>query len=105
MSPDGAWRVDILPSEDLRNKRSLDAFVGEIEAIFPDLTGGAYQSRKAGEIISNAMLQATLIALAVVSLFLWLLVRRFRIVLMIILPLALAAGAHCGDGRHIEHAV
>jgi len=91
LSAEGAWRVDILPAEDLRDKRALDAFVDEIEALFPDLTGGAYQSRKAGEVISNAMLQATCIALFVVALFLWLFVRRFRIVLMILMPLVLAA--------------
>ncbi len=91
LSANGDWRVDILPAEDVRNQRALDAFVDDVEALFPDLTGGAYQSEKAGEAISAAMLQATSIALAVIALFLWLLVRRINTVLLILFPLVLAA--------------
>lgn len=88
---DDKWRVDILPEEDLRDRRALDQFVDDVENLFPDLAGGAYQAEKAGEIISNAMLQATSIAFAVIAVFLWLLVRRIRIVLLVLFPLLLAA--------------
>jgi hypothetical protein len=91
LSQSGLWRVDILPEEDLRDDRALNAFVAEIEALFPDLAGGAYQSRKAGEAISQAVLQATAIAFSVVAVFLWLLVRRVQRVALIIFPLMLAA--------------
>ena len=91
LSEDGQWRVDIIPEADLRDVRALEAFVTEAEAVYPDLTGGAIQSQKAGETISEAMLQATLIALAVIGVFLWLLVRRVRTVFLILFPLALAA--------------
>ncbi len=91
LSADGAWRVDILPEQDVRNDEALDAFVDEVASLFPDLTGGAYQAKKAGEVISNAMLQATLIAFAVIGVFLWLLVRRIKIVLLVLFPLLLAA--------------
>ncbi len=87
----GQWRVDILPEEDLRDRRALDQFVDDVEALFPDLAGGAYQAEKAGEIISNAMLQATSIAFAIIAIFLWLLVRRIKIVLLVLFPLLLAA--------------
>lgn len=90
-SPSGVWRVDLLPAADVRARAALDAFVDEAEGLFPDLTGGAHQSRKAGEAISEAMLQATAIAFAVVSLFLLLLVRRLLTVALMIFPLALAA--------------
>lgn len=91
LSPDGKWRVDILPKADVRNFAALDAFVDEVEAVFPDLSGGAYQARKAGETISFAMLEATGIAFALIAVFLWLLVRRVHIVLLMLFPLALAA--------------
>ena len=90
-SQDGSWRVDILPEKDLRDRRALDEFVDEVEVLFPDLAGGAYQAEKAGEIISAAMLQATSIAFAIIAIFLWLLVRRIRIVLLVLFPLLLAA--------------
>lgn len=91
LSGNGQWRVDILPEADLRDAQALEVFVDEAEAIFPDLTGGAIQSQKAGETISEAMLQATLIALTVIGVFLWLLVRQARTVFLILFPLALAA--------------
>lgn len=91
LSADGKWRVDILPKADVREFAALDAFVDEVEAVFPDLSGGAYQARKAGETISLAMLEATAIAFALIAIFLWLLVRRVRTVLLMLFPLALAA--------------
>lgn len=91
LSADGKWRVDILPKADVRDFRALDEFVDEVEAVIPDLAGGAYQARKAGETISNAMMQATGIAFATIAVFLWLLTRRFRTVLLMLFPLALAA--------------
>ena len=90
-SEGGQWRVDIIPEADVRDPQALDAFVSEVEAVYPDLAGGAFQARKAGETISAAMLQATSIALGVIAIFLWLLVRRVRSVLLILFPLVLAA--------------
>ncbi|PQA85500.1 MMPL family transporter [Hyphococcus luteus] len=91
LSAGGKWRVDILPSEDVRDHRALDRFVDDVEAVIPDLAGGAYQAKKAGETISNAMLEATGIAFAAIAIFLWLLVRSFKTVLLMLFPLALAA--------------
>ncbi|MEM8772718.1 MAG: MMPL family transporter [Pseudomonadota bacterium] len=89
-SDDGQWRVDIIPKADVRDYNELKAFVKNVESEFSDLTGGAYQSQKAGEIISAAMLQATLIAFGVVAVFLSLMLGRVRIVLLMLFPLALA---------------
>ncbi|GJL93927.1 MAG: hypothetical protein DHS20C05_03320 [Hyphococcus sp.] len=91
LSESGQWRVDILPANDMRNPKSLKQFVQAVEELFPDLAGGAYQSQKAGEIISGAMLQATLIALFVVAIVLWLLIRRINMIFLTIFPLVLAA--------------
>ena len=90
-SPDGQWRVDVLPREDVRERRALTSFVYSVETIYPDITGGALQTMKAGNIISEAMLQATLIALSIISVFLFWLVRRVSMVFFMLAPLALAA--------------
>jgi hypothetical protein len=90
-SQSGKWRVDILPVDDLREKAALARFVDQVSASFPDVSGGALQSKRAGDVISAAMLQATMIALAVISVFLLLLVRRLSLVGLMILPLILAA--------------
>lgn len=91
LSEDGKWRVDILPSADVRDYRALETFVAEVESAIPDLAGGAYQAQKAGQTISSAMLQATGIAFAAIAIFLWLLVRRLRTVVLMLFPLGLAA--------------
>jgi hypothetical protein len=90
-SESGLWRVDILPAEDVRDRNALDRFVDAVSKVFPEAGGGALQSKRAGEVISNSMLQATSIAFAVVAIFLWLLVRRLTSVFLILFPLALAA--------------
>ena len=91
LSDNGQWRVDILPRKDVRDPSALSQFVTDVEALVPDLTGGAHQSQNAGRIISQSMLQATGIALGIVAIFIWLLSQQIRIVLLVIFPLALAA--------------
>jgi hypothetical protein len=90
-SADGRYRVDILPKEDVRDRTALKRFVDEVSAKFPNVTGGAAQNQRAGEIISASMLQATGTALAVVAVLLILLVRRPILIVLMLLPLALAS--------------
>lgn len=91
LSAGGAWRIDILPEADVRDPAALKTFVRAVEAKIPDVAGGAIQSEKAGEIISGAMLEATLIALVIITVFLVILLRRIDEVLLMLFPLALAA--------------
>lgn len=91
LSAAGQWRVDILPARDPRDPKALAAFVKSVEAEFPDIAGGAAQSLKAGETIARAMIEASLIALGVITLFLFALLRRIDDVLLILFPLGLAA--------------
>lgn len=91
LSADGQWRVDILPAKDVRDSVALKEFVRSVEAVFPDVTGGAIQTEKAGEAISASMLEASAIALGVIALFLLLMLGRPAEVLLMLFPLALAA--------------
>jgi hypothetical protein len=90
LSDAGQWRVDLLPAADVRDPKALADFVTSVEAAFPDITGGAAQSLKAGDTIARAMIEASLIALGVIVLFLALLLRRVDDVLLMLFPLALA---------------
>ncbi len=90
-STDGHFRVDILPKDDVRDRAALKRFVDEVSAKFPNVTGGAAQSQRAGEIISQSMLQATGTALAIITVLLIVIVRRPVLILLMMLPLALAS--------------
>ncbi|MEL6361078.1 MAG: MMPL family transporter [Pseudomonadota bacterium] len=94
----GQWRVDILPAQDPRSRKNLLAFVSEVESAFPDIAGGASQSLKAGQTIAEAMLQATGIALGVIAVFLFLLLRRPSDVILVLFPLLLAASLTTAAG-------
>ncbi len=98
LSADGQWRVDILPAADARDPKALADFVGSVEEVFPDITGGAVQSLKAGQTVARAMIEATLIALGVIAVFLFLLLRRLDDVLLILIPLGLAAALTIASG-------
>ncbi len=91
LSKEGRWRVDVIPSGDMRDPRALKEFVRTLEAEFPDIAGGAIQNIKSGEVISAAMLQAAAIGFAIITLFLWALLRRIGEVLLMLFPLGLAA--------------
>lgn len=97
-SDEGVWRVDFLPAEDVRDPAALERFVDTVSAEFPNVTGGALQTKKAGDVISAAMLEATALALVVIAIFLWLLVRRLALVFLMILPLMLAAALTTAAG-------
>lgn len=97
-SPDGQWRVDILPAGDARDPKVLNAFVDSVERLFPDVSGGALQTKRAGEVISASMLQATAIAFGVIIVFLFLLVRNVWLVFLMVFPLALAAALTTATG-------
>lgn len=88
---DGVWRVDLLPAEDVREPQFLTRYVDSAAAIFPDIAGGAIQWEKAGRIIAESMLQASLLALVVIGAVLFIVVRRASTVFLMLFPLALAA--------------
>lgn len=90
-SADGLYRVDILPKEDVRDRAALKRFVAEVSGKFPNITGGAAQNQRAGEIISSSMLQATGTALAIITVLLMIIVRRPILIMLMLVPLTLAA--------------
>ncbi|MEE2692251.1 MAG: efflux RND transporter permease subunit [Pseudomonadota bacterium] len=97
-SADGQWRVDILPEEDVRDPAALSRFVSSVEAVYPDVSGGAIQTQKAGQVISESMLEATGIALVIIFVVLFALVRKPGLVFLMMAPLALAASLTTAAG-------
>ncbi|MEM9288147.1 MAG: MMPL family transporter [Pseudomonadota bacterium] len=87
---DGSYRVELLPAEPIRTEQALKAHVEALRATFPDVTGSPVQIIGSGEVVQNAMVQATLTAFGLVSVFLLLLLRSLKQVAYILLPVFLA---------------
>jgi uncharacterized protein len=89
---DGLIRVEALPKGDPNDNDNLRRFADAVLAAEPTAIGGPVSILKSGDTIVKAFIHAGFWALAVISLLLWLTLRRFTDVLMTLVPL-LVAGA------------
>ncbi|MCL2713310.1 MAG: MMPL family transporter [Alphaproteobacteria bacterium] len=91
-SRDGLLRVDALPRGDPNDNDTLRQFAAAVLAAEPTAIGGPVSILKSGDTVVEAFVHAGIYALLVISLLLWLTLRRFSDVLMTLVPL-LVAGA------------
>jgi hopanoid biosynthesis associated RND transporter like protein HpnN len=91
-SKDGLIRVEALPKGDPNDNDNLRRFADAVLAAEPNAIGGPVSILKSGDTIVKAFIHAGIWALLVISLLLWLTLRRITDVLMTIVPL-LVAGA------------
>jgi hopanoid biosynthesis associated RND transporter like protein HpnN len=89
---DGLTRVEALPRGDPNDNETLRTFAGAVLAAEPTAIGGPVSILKSGETVVRAFIQAGITALIVISLLLWLALRRLTDVLLTLVPL-LVAGA------------
>jgi hopanoid biosynthesis associated RND transporter like protein HpnN len=89
---DGLIRVEALPRGDPNDNDTLRTFAGAVLTAEPNAIGGPVSILKSGETIVKAFIHAGLWALLVISLLLWLTLRRITDVLLTLVPL-LVAGA------------
>lgn len=91
-SRDGLIRVEALPKGDPNDNDNLRRFADAVLAAEPTAIGGPVSILKSGDTIVRAFIHAGIWALVVISLLLWVTLRRFSDVLMTMVPL-LVAGA------------
>ena len=91
-SRDGLIRVEALPKGDPNDNDNLRRFADAVLAAEPTAIGGPVSILKSGDTIVRAFIHAGIWALVVISLLLWITLRRFSDVLMTMVPL-LVAGA------------
>ena len=91
-SKDGVIRVEALPRGDPNDNETLRKFAAAVLAAEPTAIGGPVSILKSGDTIVRAFIHAGIYALVVISLLLWITLRRFTDVLMTLVPL-LVAGA------------
>ncbi|GAB4574736.1 MAG: MMPL family transporter [Rhodothalassiaceae bacterium] len=90
LADDGTVRIEILPRADVRDRAARAAFVSAVAAIDPGLSGGAYSVMEAGRVVATSMAEASGFALVIGSLLIFLMLRRLRLLILILLPLFLA---------------
>ena len=91
-SKDGLIRVEALPKGDPNDNDNLRRFADAVLAAEPNAIGGPVSILKSGDTIVKAFIHAGIWALLVISLLLYLTLRRISDVLMTMVPL-LVAGA------------
>ncbi|MDU6493641.1 MMPL family transporter, partial [Bradyrhizobium sp.] len=91
-SKDGLIRVEAQPKGDPNDNDNLRRFANAVLAAEPNAIGGPVSILKSGDTIVKAFIHAGIYSLVVISLLLWVTLRRFSDVLMTLVPL-LVAGA------------
>jgi hypothetical protein len=89
---DGLQRVEALPRGDPNDNETLRKFAAAVLAAEPNAVGGPVSILKSGDTVVTAFIHAGFWALVVISLLLWLALRRITDVLLTLVPL-LVAGA------------
>jgi uncharacterized protein len=89
---DGLMRVEALPKGDPNDNEVLRKFADAVLVAEPNAIGGPVSILKSGETVVRAFIHAGIWALIVISLLLWLALRRVTDVLLTLVPL-LVAGA------------
>jgi hopanoid biosynthesis associated RND transporter like protein HpnN len=89
---DGLMRVEALPRGDPNDNDTLRTFAAAVLTAEPNAIGGPVSILKSGETVVKAFIHAGIWALVVISVLLWLALRRVTDVLLTLVPL-LVAGA------------
>jgi hopanoid biosynthesis associated RND transporter like protein HpnN len=87
---DGLMRVEAQPKGDPNDNDNLRRFADAVLAAEPTAIGGPVSILKSGDTVVRAFIHAGILALVMISLLLWLTLRRIVDVLMTIVPLLVA---------------
>lgn len=90
LTDDGRARVQILPKADLSSTRAIGEFATSVLAAYPDATGTAISYYESGKSITDAFIEATILAFACITILLIVALRRLTDVLLTLVPLLLA---------------
>jgi hopanoid biosynthesis associated RND transporter like protein HpnN len=91
LQPDGTARLEILPAQDLTDNANMRRFVDAVHAHLPEIAGAPVMLVEGGRTVVRAFIEASLISVALITLLLSLVLRDPLDVLMVLIPLAVAA--------------
>ncbi len=89
-APDGRWRLEVAPVDDMSDKDNLERFVSAVQSVAPDVTGAPVVHVGSGQAVVQAFEQALFSALILISALLFIVLRRVLEVGMVLAPLLLA---------------
>ncbi len=90
-SPQGSWRVEAFPADDLDEPRAMRRFVDAVRSVAPRATGAPSTILDSGDAVVGAFRQALAAALVAIVVLLAVLLRSARETLLVLAPLLLAA--------------
>ncbi|MDB5396835.1 MAG: hopanoid biosynthesis-associated transporter HpnN [Rhodospirillales bacterium] len=90
ISADGRARIAVFPKGDMRDPQQLKSFVDAVRTVAPEATGTPVDIFEAGDTVGSAFARASTLALIAITLFLGVILRRARDVLVVLIPLLLA---------------
>ena len=108
VSSDGRELVEITPAEDVSNNAAARRFIAAVRGVVPKVTGPPVVYQEASSTVVHAFELALLYAFTIVSVIIFLVLRRWSEVLLVILPIALSklvtAGAAVAIGMPFNYA-
>jgi hypothetical protein len=90
VSPDGRYRVEVFPRENILEADSLKRFVEAVSAVAPNSTDTPVTIREAGNAVVRSFLLATLYALLAITLCMLIELKSVSDTVLVLLPLALS---------------
>jgi hopanoid biosynthesis associated RND transporter like protein HpnN len=90
VSADHQYRIQVFPAQDLRDRQNLEQFVAAVIEIAPRATDQPVTILMAGRTIVHAFLSASILAFVLIGIFLRLVVKSWREVLLVLVPLLLS---------------
>jgi uncharacterized protein len=91
ISPRGQFRTEVVPKGDQNDNGNLRRFADAVLAVVPDATGPAISISQWASTMITAFIEAGALALAVIALLLWAVLRRAGDMLLTLVPLLVAA--------------
>jgi hopanoid biosynthesis associated RND transporter like protein HpnN len=108
VSSDGRELVEITPAEDVSDNAAARRFIAAVRGVVPKVTGPPVVYQEASTTVVHAFELALVYAFTIVSAIIFLVLRRWREVLLVILPIALSklvtAGAAVAIGMPFNYA-
>ncbi len=91
VTPDGRYRVEILPRGDLNHRQAMLDFIAAVRRVEPDATGYPVVIHDSGKVVADAFREAFTLSLAAIVLLLAVLMPKKTDALLVLLPLTLSA--------------